>query len=296
MIVYLKNGEIDREQWDNCVKNSAVAKPYAYSWFLDIMAQGWEALVDDDYDSVFPVPRYTRFGIQYIAMPAFLQQLGAFSPDKPASGTIVEFLDYMPGIFKLIDLSVGQKIDYSGYKVTEKSNFELSLSVPYEKLCERFSPECRSNIASAAKKRYELSSDVSPEELTGLCIANKDANLKGIKLRDYDPLEDLMHYCVSNKKGRILGVRGTRKRLLYGIFLVHIPGSVTILLTANTAVSIEKYIGYFVINEIIKDYASTATILDFAGTPENSLSFPGHSFGCSNVPYYRIYRNRLLRP
>ena len=85
MIVYHKNNEIDREQWDNCIKNSPGAKPYAYSWYLDIMAPGWEALVDDDYDSVFPVPGFSQFGIQYIATPVFLQQLGAFSPDKPAS-------------------------------------------------------------------------------------------------------------------------------------------------------------------------------------------------------------------
>ena len=42
MIVYLKNDEIDREQWDNCIKNSSVTRPYAYSWYLDIMAPGWE--------------------------------------------------------------------------------------------------------------------------------------------------------------------------------------------------------------------------------------------------------------
>ena len=84
MIVYHKNNEIDREQWDNCIRILPGAKPYAYSWYLDIMAPGWQALVDDDYDSVFPVPGFSRFGIQYIATPVFLQQLGAFSPDKPA--------------------------------------------------------------------------------------------------------------------------------------------------------------------------------------------------------------------
>ena len=67
MIVYHKNNEIDREQWDNCIKNSPGVKPYAYSWYLDIMAPGWEALVDDDYDSVFPVPGFSRFGIKYVA-------------------------------------------------------------------------------------------------------------------------------------------------------------------------------------------------------------------------------------
>ena len=103
-------------------KKFPCVKPYAYSWYLDIMAPGWEALVDDDYDSVFPVP-FKQIWIKYIATPAFLQQLGAFSPDKPASEAIIEFLDYMPKYYKLTDLCVGQKVEYHGYKVIEKIKF-----------------------------------------------------------------------------------------------------------------------------------------------------------------------------
>src|SRR5674476_934713 len=132
MIVYLKHNEIDREQWDNCIKNTPGAKPYAYSWYLDIMAPGWQALVDDDYDSVFPVPGFSRFGIQYIATPVFLQQLGAFSPENHTSKAVTEFLDYMPDFYKFIDLCIGQKIDLPGYKIFEKVNFELDLSKPYD--------------------------------------------------------------------------------------------------------------------------------------------------------------------
>ena len=296
MIVYLKNGEIDRVQWDNCIRNSSVARPYPYSWYLDIMAPGWEALIDDEYDSVFPVPSNVRFGIQYSATPAFVQQLGAYSPDKPSSESIVEFLDYMPEIFKLTDLCVGQKVEHQGYKVIEKSNFELDLSSEYENLLERYTPECRKYISSAAKKRYELTENVSPEELADLCMQNKGSNLRGVKPGDYKRLVNLMHYCISNRKGSITGIRATRKRLVYGIFKIHLPGSITILLEGNTAGSIEKHIGHFVINEIIKEAASTAAILDFAGTSDKSAIRKGELFGAVNVPYYRIYRNRLFWP
>jgi hypothetical protein len=157
MIVYLKNNEIDREQWDNCIKNTPGAKPYACSWYLDIMAPGWQALVDDDYDSVFPVPCFSRFGIQYIATPVFLQQLGAFSPDKPDDQAVSEFLNFMPDFFKLIDLCIRQKIDpseYEEYKVSERVNFELDLSSPYQTLYDSFSSHCRRNIEASSKLQY----------------------------------------------------------------------------------------------------------------------------------------------
>jgi hypothetical protein len=296
MIVYYKNNEIDRVQWDNCIKNSPAAKPYAYSWYLDFMAPGWEALVDDDYDSVFPIPSAARFGVQYASTPHFIQQLGVFSPDKPASGAINEFLEFMPENFRLTDLCIGQKVDYPGYKVIEKYNSELNLSPGYDKLWERFTPECRKYLANVSKKKFELTEDISPEELTDMYIKNKRINIKGVKQKDYERLLNLMHFCLANKKGKISGLRGTRKRIVYGLFLVCLPKSMTVLLEANTAWSIEKHTGYFVINEIIKENASKAAILDFASVNDRSAIHMGESFGGMKVPYYRIYRNRFFWP
>jgi hypothetical protein len=296
MIVYLKNPEIDREQWDNCITASPSFKPYAYSWYLDIMAPGWEALVDDDYDSVFPVPGFRRFGIHYITTPIFLQQLGAFSPDEPVSGVIHEFIDYMPEFYKFIDLCVGQKVNYKGFKLIERANYELDLSASYEKLWSSFSSDCRRNIQIAAKKKFDLTSEVSPGEIIDIFIRNKGSELKGIKERDYQRLNNLMSYCINNNKGEIIGIRTSGKRLIFGLFIIKIPGTITLLFTANTPDSRERRLGYFVVNEIIRDNSSIKTILDFAGSSIPSIATFMESFGSTNVPYYRLYRNRLPWP
>jgi hypothetical protein len=296
MIVYHKNNEIDREQWDNCIDNSGYAKPYAYSWYLDIMSPGWEALVDDDYDSVFPIPSYIVLGLQYASTPPFLQQLGAFSPDKPDSQVIVEFLDYMPEIYKLTDICIGQKINYPGYKVTEKNNFELNLSSSYEKLYEKFTPECRRYISNNSRKKYELTTNITPEELIEIYINNRLSNPKSVKSRTYERLLNLMNFCTGTNKGRIIAVKTARKKLIYGIFIIKLRRSVTIIMEANTPVSIKRHLGHYVINEVIRENASTSVILDFAGTSGITAVSSGKSFGAEDVPYYRIYRNRLFWP
>jgi hypothetical protein len=296
MIVYLKHNEIDREQWDNCIKNTPGAKPYAYSWYLDIMAPGWQALIDDDYDSVFPVPGFSRFGIQYISTPAFLQQLGAFSPDKPVSTAIGEFLDYMPDFFKLIDLCIGQKIYTAGYKVSERVNYELDLSKQYGTIFNNFSDHCRRNIEASSRKSPELVSDIKPDEIINLFIQNNGKEISGIKIHDYQRLKNLMNFCSINKKGKLIGVRGARKKLIFGLFLVEIRGNKTILFVGNTPLSRERRIEYFVVNELIKNYSSTRTILDLAGASIPSVASFIESFGSVKVPYYRLYRNRLFWP
>jgi hypothetical protein len=296
MIVYYKNNEVDRELWDNCIRNSPGTMPYAYSWYLDIMAPGWQALVDDDYDSVFPVPGFQRFGIQYIATPVFLQQLGAYSPDKPVSKVINEFLDFMPDFFKLIDLCIGQKIDTDEYKVIEKANYELDLSRPYETISKNFTTHCSRNINFSSRKSPSLVFDITPDEIINLFILHKGKEIKGIKARDYQRLKTLMNFCINNRKGRLIGVRDARKKLIFGIFLIEVYRRKTILFVVNTPKSRERRIGYFVVNDLIKQYSSTRTILDFAGSSIPSVASFVESFGCERVAFYRIYRNSLFWP
>ncbi len=296
MIVYHKNNEIDREQWDNCVKNSPGVKPYGFSWYLDIMSPGWQALVDDDYDSVFPVPGFKRFGIQYVSTPPFVQQLGVFSPDKPASTAILEFLEFMPDMYKYIDLCIGQEIEMEGYKVTRKESFEMDLSQQYEVLWDRFSPQCKRNVESSAKKKPEIDTNVTPDELIDLYIMNNIKKIRRLKLRDYHRLKNLMNFCLKNKKGSIMGVRTSRKRLIFAAFIIETPGNITLRFMVNTPESISRKISYYFVNELIKTYYCSKGVLDFGSSSVPDLEYFVESFGAVNVPYYRIYRNRLLWP
>ena len=296
MIAYYKHHEIDREQWDNCIRFSHTAKPYAYSWYLDIMAPGWEALIDDDYDSVFPIPGFKKYGIRYIATPIFLQQLGAFTPDKSPQKAINEFIEYLPDFYWLIDLCAGQRVDNNEYKVTLKANYELDLSKPYDKLLNNYANHCRRNIETSARKKPEIVRDITPGDLIELFQNNKGLKIKGVQLRDYQRLNTLMDFCIRNNKGRILGVRASKKKILYGVFLIEIKGSKTMLFVVNTPESRKKMTGYYVVNELIKESAGTKTTLDFAGSSIPSIASFMESFGSTNVPYYRIYRNLLPWP
>lgn len=296
MIIYHKTGEIDREQWDNCIRNSSCLKPYPYSWYLDIMSPGWEALVDDEYDSVFPLPVAGKFGVKYIEAPLFLRQLGAFSPDKPADMALMEFLHYLPDFYRLLDMNVCQKVDIDGYRITERTDYELDLSKPYEVLRENFSPVCLKYIEASEKKGLELTNAITPADLMDLFILNEGSEIKGMKSSDFQRLRNLMNFCIINRKGKILGVRGARKKLVFGIFIVEIKGSITILCVASTPQSREKRMTYFALNEIIRAKASTKTTLDFAVLNVPGSPFSPEAFGAAKFPYYRIYFNKLFWP
>lgn len=55
MIQFVQNADIIKKKWDDCIAHSVNERIYAYSWYLNIVAPNWDALIMDDYQAVFPV-------------------------------------------------------------------------------------------------------------------------------------------------------------------------------------------------------------------------------------------------
>ena len=71
MIRYLKNHQIDRDKWDGCIQTSVQKSVYGCSWYLDVICSNWDALVEDDYVSVMPVTKNSKYLMNYIYPPFF---------------------------------------------------------------------------------------------------------------------------------------------------------------------------------------------------------------------------------
>ena len=296
MIAYLKHEEIDRNRWDSCLSEMTEVKPYPWSWYLDIMAPGWEALIDDDYDSVFPLPGFRKFGFNYIATPVFLQQLGAFAPDGDAERKAEEFISFIPGSYRLVDLNIAQKIKTEKYRVTPRSNFELRLDRPYEEIWFSYMSDCRRNINIARRYPQEIADDVRPQEVISLFRNNIGKRAGVIRDTSYRRLHTLMDHCTGTGKGKLLGVRSPKGKLLWGIFTIETGDRITLLFTAGSRKSRELRTSYHVIDHIIKANAGTGKTIDFAGSSVPSIAIFMKSFGGTDNTYYRLYSNMLPWP
>ena len=82
MIYYLKRNQLDDNKYNSCIKQSKNSRIYAFSWYLDCVADNWDALVLNDYEAVMPLPWRQKYVIKYIYPPAWTQQLGVFSPNE----------------------------------------------------------------------------------------------------------------------------------------------------------------------------------------------------------------------
>ena len=295
MIAYLKNEEIDRNRWDACLAEIPGVRPYAWSWYLDIMTPGWEALVDN-YNSLFPLPRAKKYGFNYIATPLFLQQLGLFTPDGDREKIAGEFISFIPEFFRLTDLSIGQEVRPSGYTVTPRNNFELTLDETYETVWLKYMSDCRRNINIAHRYPQDIVDDVLPHEVISLFRNNIGKRAGMIRDVSYRRLHKLMDYCINSGKGKILGVRSPKGKLLWGMFVIDTADRITLLFTAGSRKSRELRTAYHVIDHVIKTRAGTGITVDFAGSSVPSIAIFMKSFGGEQTTYWRLYRNGLPWP
>ena len=109
MIKYLKNKEIDKQKWDACINDAANGLIYGYSWYLDIIAEKWDALIYDDYSAVMPLTRKSKFGIKYLIQPVYMQQAGIFFKQKLSETELENFINHIPKKFKKITINLNSE-------------------------------------------------------------------------------------------------------------------------------------------------------------------------------------------
>src|ERR1044071_6313852 len=98
-IRYVKRSQIDVHAWDNCIYHSTNGLIYAYSYYLDRLADHWDALVFYDYNAVMPLPWRKKAGIYYLYQPFNVAQLGVFGREVNEE-LVAAFLKQVPKRFR----------------------------------------------------------------------------------------------------------------------------------------------------------------------------------------------------
>src|SRR6185295_18183541 len=143
---------------------------YAYSFYLDCMAQNWDALVLNDYETVMPLPCKKKFGISYLYQPFLTPILGIFGKDV-SELLVTGFLEAIPQIFKLWDISLNhsntipKKFQYQ----FKRNNYILPLAHSYETLLNSYSENVKRNITKAIRAGCILKKNISVTEILAIC-------------------------------------------------------------------------------------------------------------------------------
>lgn len=287
-IQYLTRSQIDTSKWDQCISRAANGRIYACSFYLDCMAQQWDALVLNDYDAVMPLTWNSKYGIHYLYQPFLAAQLGVFGSDN-----VRVFIEAIPGHFRYIDiyLNSGNTNALNTESVLLRDNYILDLHHPYEELNNAYRENIRRNIKKAKQAGCTVVKDFDVETVIALASTQ-------MHLHDKNVEENIGRF---RRLYKLL--KTENKATTYGISLQGVViASCVFFFSHNRAYYIlvgnhpnGKTIGasHALIDAFIADHAGRDLLLDFEGSDIRNLAFFYSSFGAVQEIYPALKINRL---
>lgn len=297
MINYVSHREINKEKWDKCITDSVNRLVYAYSWYLDIVSPEWDALIENNYESVFPLTANRKFGINYIYQPYFTQQLGIFSRNLLSEALVDRFLQAIPRKFNFVEIHLNtlNKVDTSRYNCMERLNHELDLINSYEGIFANYDQNTRRNIKKAQKEDLILRRKVDPDELITLFRENYGKKEVRLQYRQYDTLRRLINYCMKNTFSTITGVFLADGTICAGAFFLKDEARVIFQFAASDSKARENGAMFLLVDSFIRENAGQPFILDFEGSNDKNVARFYKGFGAKEIHYYQVTIDRLPR-
>ena len=294
MIHYLEHKAIDKVKWDATV--AKCGNVYAYSWYLNIVHPGWEALVEDDYQAVMPLTGGKKFGIRYLFQPYFVQQLGVFSKTPLTSAKTAAFLDAIPEKYRFAEIRLNEcdTLD-EGYKGIEyHRNVLLDLNQDYETIREHFHQNTKRNLAKAESSNLQLVDMVTPDQVVALFRANRGASLDKWGDAEYARLTRLAQAAIDHNNAFILGVseKGIGQLLCVAIFM-KTDGRITFLFSGLSEEGKQRQAMTYLLDQVIKKHAKQPVTFDFEGSDDDNLARFYLGFGGVEAQYPSYSFNRL---
>lgn len=293
---YIKHNAIDFVKWDRCVETCENHLPYCYSWYLNIVSPGWDALVLGEYEKIFPLTFRTKARIKYLYQPYFTQQLGLYGNGIKETD-VSDFLKAIPKKFKFIEINLNSfcHLNAKEYSCKLKVTHYLDLNKKYAEIFSSFNDNTKRNIRKAEKLNLIFNDKGKIKSLINLFqeTAGKKTELKK---KDYQVLESIIKTAVNNKSGKIYEIRDTENNLQAGLFLLSSKNIGINLFNASSSLGKKNSAMFFLLNELFKLYSGNNITFDFEGSEIAEVARFYKGFGGVAVQYPYIKLNRLPWP
>lgn len=293
MINYLEHNAIDKPKWDALI--AECGNIYAYSWYLDIVHPGWEALVEDDYQSVMPLTGGKKFGVNYLFQPYFVQQLGVFSKALTAE-TTEAFMKAIPSKYRFaeIRLNEGNGLEEGAQDVEYHRNVLLNLNQEYEAIRSNYHQNTKRNLAKAEDHNLQLVTSVIPYHVVALFRDNRGALLDKWGDAEYNVLTHLAKTAQRRNSAFMLGVseKGVGQLLCAAIFM-KTKDRITFLFSGLTEEGKQRQAMTYLLDQVIQQYAHQPITFDFEGSDDDNLARFYLGFGGKETKYPSYCFNRL---
>lgn len=299
MVQHLLGSAVDENRWNAVVAMDSNRLLYGTTWYLDLVAPNWEALILGDYEAVWPFAVGKKLGVGYAFRPYGVQQLGVYAsrPLQPSDWEAL-FAAWPAGL-RYADVFLNETNHPhfpKGWTMEPWPNRVLDLNQSYERIYQGYSTQLKRNLKKAEQSNHVLFEHDSPEVLLTLFAQNRGKEVKGWGEAEKSKMRQIMYVMLHKRRGTIWTVHDERNSPVAGAFFVESHGRLILLFSATTAWARETGAMTWMLNELIIMKSGTTTWLDFEGSMDKGLDRFYGSFGAEKRSYPRLIFNNLPWP
>ena len=305
----LNRSQIDSTRWNEHISKSIQSVIYAQTFYLDIVAERWQALVwpsIHDFKIVMPLPVKKKWGISVLYQPYFCQYLGIFSLKTLSPFELEAFLKSVSAHFSYISnyhfnpdnywslTNCGSGTDY--FECSLEYTHWLRIGTAYEQLLRCYSNDRRVNLRRAGKYNWQIEQgkDIAP-----LIQLFRDYHAHqidgGVAPEALEQLEALF-FGLLHKGNASLHYAYLDNVLHAGILLVKFGNRTIYLFNAASYLGRKGNARTLMLNDHFKKEHNASMIFDFESPPFDSIMQFYNSFGSEKMAYHAIKKNQLPFP
>jgi len=298
-IHFLKNNEVNKDLWNDCIANSDHQLIYAKTFYLDNISPKWSALTGANYEWVLPLTCRKKFGIAYLYQPPFTQQLGVFAkPGVEVPYTTI--INYLQQHYRFIECNWNYTSPLpaiaTAFEIKMATNFVLDLSRPYQNIAANYKQDLVRNLKRS--KRFDVVYKQTNDYKKCISLYHEyySDRMPHVKQSDYESFYNICAYAEKHTMVICREVTNTKNELLATALLLHDGNRLYNLINVTTTEGRKAEANHFLLDAVIKEFSGKDLLLDFEGSDLQGVKTFYQNFGGENQPYYMLKYNRLPWP
>ena len=165
--------EIEKNKWNGTVHYSTNGNVFGYHWYLKALVGEWDALVENDYETVLPIFKQPLKPHQY----SLLMESGPYSVNPMTDPRVEEILEILheknkSSQYPLHSIVSKRQLEKVMYKTRKKA--VLGGGFNYEKLSKNYSDDLKYDLLEKGYDAVKVNSGLKPELLVSLSKENED--------------------------------------------------------------------------------------------------------------------------
>lgn len=295
MIRLLKRNDIDESRWNRTIEESESGEVFYKSWYLDVCAGYWEALVKDDYEAVFPLAPRSRFGVHYLYQPFFTRHFGLVGKSAQEASLQQLFLQSIPDRYRYHDFCLPpHHTAVLPDAVLEQKRYQvLELSREYTDLRGCYHDNCVRNLRKAERAKLRFGDNPDIALLVDSFRRDREKTLEEFRDEHYVMLQQLMETARKRTHTFSVAVYEGQGKPVAGAFFILDCHRLLYLKGFTSGEGRKNGAMHFLFDSMIRKFAGQRLILDFGGSSLDGIARFFSSFGSSDCLYLRHQVNRL---